>query len=116
MRSGMIAALAVSVIALSACNRQETPAQTQRDVASAQMKGAEKVDDAIKDANKTDAQASKEVQNANADVELTKANADYKVAVAQCEAQTGPARDACNSKAQAALDAEKARIEASKPH
>lgn len=95
--SGLVLIAAFGALSLAACDKKETPAKTQQDVAAAQTEGA------------------KNVAEETNDVILAKAKAAYKVAVEQCESQVGGARDACKSAAQATLDSEQARVDARKP-
>ena len=118
-------ATAAVVLALTGCNKAESPDKVQKDVANATAK-AEKNDaraqekeanaDAAatnqlaEDFNKAD---SKEVRAA-ADDAVTQAEGDNKVALAKCEALAGDAQKSCKDQANAELDMVKQRAKALK--
>lgn len=98
---------------------QQSPSQTQADVAKAESAGMSNVADAKKDAGQKMADADKDLRNSQADaghvkaeavqkVTLAEATANYNVAVAHCGGLTGEPRNACKSRAEADLAANKA--------
>ncbi len=104
----------LGALSLVACAKTETPSETRQDVAAAANKGAENVAKAERDAANTSQEAGTDVANANLDVALVAAKAAYKVEIERCEAQTGSARTACKTNAQATLDAAQAQVVALK--
>jgi hypothetical protein len=122
-----LCALATAVLALSACNKSETPAQVQHDVAKAQAEGERDVADARSDAKEASADADKKVADAIADhdddavarkaqdanetadegkskIMLAQAEAAHKVAVAKCDALTGSPQKECRDDADKTLE------------
>ena len=112
---------AIAVLGLAGCNRAESPAKVQQDVAKATDSAAEKDAQAADRLAKADAEANKDVANAEAkgdqkttdaagDAVITQAEGDHKVAVAQCEALSGQAQKDCRKQADDQLDAVKAKV------
>jgi hypothetical protein len=123
----MVAAV-LSTAALSGCNRGPDPDKVREDVAKAQADGQKKVADAQAKVDKANAEAQKDaiVDNANGqangapdtppngdrkkiadaqyDLDKARAEAAYGVANANCEAQTGDAKKACQDQAKAQYD------------
>lgn len=122
------------LLAISACNRQETPSETRKDVAEAQREGNQEVAEQTADARSEAAEnrediakaddsaevrearsdAMKENADANQDVADAKAKADYEVAKEKCESLPAAQQDGCKNAAEATYDAAKARAEQSK--
>lgn len=109
------------LIAAAGCNRTETPAQTQADVAKAERKGAENVADERREANKEMAhadnskEASHEAAEGKREVAMAEAKAAHKVAIEKCEAMTGDARANCKKQADADYDSAKLHAESAYP-
>lgn len=122
-----LCALAAAAFVLSACNKSETPAEVQHDVATAQAEGQRDVADARSDAKEANADADKNVADAIADndaddvadqahdanetaekgdakIRLAQAEAAHKVAVEKCDALTGAAEKECKDDADTRLD------------
>ena len=119
------ALLASALLSLSACNKAEAPEKVQADVAKAQSDAAaenakadEKVKqveaEAVKDRADAVAKVADKSVGAVADSAVTEADGDTKVALAKCEALEGDAQKACKDKANAHLDAVKAKAKAAK--
>ena len=115
MQLKALCALAAAAFALTACNKSETPAEVQHDVATAQAEGQRDVADARSDAKEANADADKNVADAIADhdaddvanqahdanetadkgkskIMIAQAEAAHKVAVEKCDALTGARR------------------------
>jgi len=124
MKTALIAAPLLLAASLVGCNKPETPAETQKDVAEAQREGRADVAEAQRDAAGSAGvngsgdpagagmptgsmpQANRETAAEKAyDVEKAKAAAAYQVASEKCDALTGSARGSC---LQAAEDERKA--------
>ncbi len=116
---------AVAMLSIAGCNKAESPAKVDADVAKAADSAADKDVKANEEAAKTDASASTDVAKAEdkadsksadaaADVAKTQAEGDNKVAVAKCESLSGDAQKACKDQANANLDAAKAHAKAMK--
>ena len=126
MRLALSCALFASAfLCLSACNKAESPDKVQADVAKAQSDAAAenaKADEKVKqvegEAAKDRADALAKVADKNvdalADSAVTQAEGETKVALAKCEALEGDAQKACTDKANAHLDAVKAKAKAAK--
>jgi hypothetical protein len=119
------ALLASALLGLTACNKAEAPEKVQADVAKAQSDAAtenakadEKVKQVEADAAKDRADAVAKVADksvgAVVDSAVTQAEGDTKVALAKCEALEGDAQKACKDKANAHMDAVKAKAKAAK--
>ena len=119
------ALLASALLCLSACNKAESPEKVQAEVAKAQSNAAEenaKADQKVKEVeaeaakDRTDALAKVADKNVDAiaDSAVTQAEGETKVALAKCEALEGDAQKACTDKANAHLDAVKAKAKAAK--
>jgi hypothetical protein len=130
MRLQVFCALAAAAFALSACNKSETSAEAQRDVAKAQAEGQRDVADARADAKEANADADKNVADAVADhdeddvakaahdanetadkgkanIMIAQAEAAHKVAVEKCEALSGAPQKECKDDADKTLEQEK---------
>jgi hypothetical protein len=110
---------------MSACNKAESPENVQADIAKAKSdaveanaKADEKVRQVEADAAKDRADALAKVADksvgAVVDSAVTQAEGETKVALAQCEALDADAQKACKDKANAHLDAVKAKAKAAK--
>jgi len=122
MRAATVWTLAaVALLGLSACNKAESPAKVQEDVAKATDSAAEKDAAASDKLARADASASKDVANAEAkadekttdaagDAVITQAEGDHKIAVEKCEALGGQAQKDCKKQADDQLDAVKAKV------
>ena len=119
------ALIASALLCLSACNKAESPGKVQEDVAKAQSKAADenaKADEKVKqveaDAAKDRADALAKVADksvgALVDSAVTQAEGETKVALAKCEALEGDAQKACKDKANAHMDAVKAKAKVAK--
>ena len=137
MRLKTLCALVAAVFALSACNKSETPADVQRDVAKAQAEGQREVADARADAAEANADADKNVADAIADhdaddvteqardanetadkgksrIMIAQAEAAHKVAVEKCDALTGAPQKECKDDADKTLEQAKEAAEANR--
>lgn len=135
MRLQVVCALAAAVFALSACNKHETSAEVQRDVAKAKAEGERKVADARADAQEANADADKNVAEAIADhkedkvseaahdanetadkgkqkIMIAQAEAAHKVAMEKCEALSGAPQKECKDDADKTLEHDKAAAKA----
>ncbi len=122
-----LCALVAAASALTACNKSETPAQVQHDVATAQADGQRDVADARADAKEANADADKNVADAIADndadevteqardanetadegnsrIMIAQAEAAHKVTVEKCDALTDAARKECKDDADETLE------------
>jgi hypothetical protein len=122
-----LCSLIAAAFALTACNKAETPAEVQRDVAKAQAEGQRDVAEARADAKEAAADADKNVADAIADhdddavakqahdanetadegksnIMIAQAEAAHKVAVEKCDALTGAAQKECKDDADETLD------------
>lgn len=116
-------------LALSACNKQETPAETTADVNEAQVEAQAEVTDAASDAIATAAEGSQDLADASGDhsevhdaageamednakarydVEIAKADGELKVAKEKCDALPANQQDACDKTAEAVYETAKA--------
>jgi PDZ domain-containing secreted protein len=119
------ALLASALLGLSACNKAESPEKVQADVAKAQSEAAdenakadEKVKqveaDAVKDRADAVAKVADKSVGAVVDSAVTQAEGETKVALAKCEALEADAQKACKDKANAHMDAVRAKAKAAK--
>ena len=122
-----LCALVAAAFALTACNKSETPAEVQHDVATAQAEGQRDVADARADAKEASADADKNVADAIADhdgddvanqahdaneaadkgqskIRIAQAEAVHRVAVEKCDALTGAQQKECKDDADKTLD------------
>jgi hypothetical protein len=129
-----LCALVAAAFAMTACNKSETPAEVQHDVATAQAEGERDVADARADAKEAQADADKNVADAVADhddddvaaqahdanetadkgksrIMIAKAEAAHKVAVEKCDALTGAPQKECKDDADKTLDQAKEAAE-----
>jgi hypothetical protein len=120
-----LAATAIVLLALGGCNKAQSPAEVQRDVASAANSAAqnntqasEKQADVSASANKDLSEARQiadtKTADASADAAVTRAEGDHKVAIAKCESMSGDAQKACKDEADATLEMVKAKAKATK--
>src|SRR5450631_4225855 len=105
---------AITMIALTGCNKAEPPATVQRDVAQARDAAAETVASADQNMAVESQKADEKTASAAYDVAVAKADGDHKIAVAKCEGISGNAKKACLDQADAARDMAKAKAEAAK--
>jgi hypothetical protein len=119
--------LFTAAFVLTACNKSETPAEVQHDVATAQADGQRDVADARADAKEAQADADKSVADAVADndaddvanqardanetadegaarIRIAQAQAAHKVTVEKCDALTGAAQKECKDDADKTLE------------
>jgi Na+-transporting methylmalonyl-CoA/oxaloacetate decarboxylase gamma subunit len=119
------ALLASALLGMSACNKAESPENVQADVTKAKSDAAEanaKADEKVKqveaDAAKDRADALAKVADksvgAVVDSAVTQAEGETKVALAQCQALDADAQKACKDKANAHMDAVRAKAKAAK--
>jgi hypothetical protein len=127
MHLRILCTLVAAACALTACNKAETPAEVQRDVATAEAEGQRDVADARADAKEANADADKNVADAIADndaddvaeqahdanetadkgksrIMIAQAEAAHKVAVEKCDALTGASEKECKDDADKTLD------------
>ena len=119
------ALLASALLCLAACSKAKSPEEVQADIAKAQTSAVEanaKADEKVK---QVEAEAAKDRADAAAkaadksvgavvDSAVTQAEGETKVALAKCEALEGDAQKACKDKANAHMDAVKAKAKAAK--
>jgi hypothetical protein len=119
------ALLASALLGLSACNKAESPEKVQTDVAKAKSDAAEENTKADEKVKQVEAEAAKDRADAAAkaadksvgavvDSAVTQAEGETKVALATCESLQGDAQKTCKDKANAHLDAVKAKAKAAK--
>lgn len=119
-----LAALAV-MLALSGCNKAESPDKVAKDVSNATVSAEKKDERAQEKDAKADAAAQNDVvngldkantkeANAAANDAVTQAEGENKIARAKCEALAGDAQKSCKDQADARLDAVKQRVKAFK--
>jgi hypothetical protein len=126
MRAGFfLTAAAATMLALSGCNKAESPDKVASDVAKATAEAQKRDVRAEENAEKTDAAVTNDlatsVDKANdkevraaADDAVIQAEGENKVALAKCEALAGDAQKACRDQANAELDMVKQRAKALK--
>jgi hypothetical protein len=119
------ALLASALLGLSACNKAESPERVQETVAKAKSDAAEENTKADEKVRQVEAEAAKDRADAVvkaadksvgalADSAVTQAEGETKIALAKCEALEGDAQKACKDKANAHMDAVKAKAKAAK--
>src|ERR1700732_927217 len=119
------ALLASALLGLSACNKAESPEKVQADIAKVKSDDAEanaKADEkqkqgegeVAKDRADAQAKAADKTVGGLVDAAVTQAEGETKVALAKCEALEGDAQKACKDKANAHMDAVKAKAKAAK--
>jgi hypothetical protein len=127
-----------SLAALAGCNKRETPAEVNADVANAQTEKAQDVNEAMADRAEVAADTAKDAASTDPDdrgdaiedraeaaynVAIAKIDGDLKIAKQACDGMAAAMQKDCNVKAEAAhdvaksaakvqLDAEKARSNA----
>lgn len=96
----------VGGLSLGACNRQEDPAQTSRDMSEERAEGNEKINEATKDAveNLNDGASAETVVNDAHRIEVEKIRADHEVAKERCGGLPAPDQDKCRTDADEAYD------------
>lgn len=121
----------VCVLAFTACKREESAEETQRDVAVANAEASADVAEAARDAAERAADAAENLSRAAEDgaeeiteasaeaneetaaaryvLAVAKAEAELKVAKEVCEGRPADVRDACMMEAESAFEAEKTR-------
>ena len=132
-----LCALIAAAFALTACNKSETPAEVQHDVATAQADGQRDVADARADAKEAQADADKNVAEAVADddaddvadrahdanetadkgnsrIMIAQAEATHKVTVEKCDALSGAAQEECKDDADKTLEQAKEAAKANR--
>jgi hypothetical protein len=135
-----LCALIAAAFALTACNKSETPAEVQHDVATAEAQGQRDVADARADAKEANADADKDVAEAIADnddnddndvaeqardanetadkgnekIRIAQAEAAHRVSVEKCDALTGAAEEECKDDADKTLEQAKEAAEANR--
>jgi methionine synthase II (cobalamin-independent) len=120
------ALLASALLGLSACNKAQSPETVQADVAKAQSDAVEENAKADAKVQQVEAGAAKERADAEAkvadknigalvDSAVTQAEGETKVALAKCEALEADAQKACKDRANAHMDAVRAKAKAATP-
>ncbi len=110
----------VSGLSLGACNRQESPAETSKDMSEERAEGNEKIHDAAKEMREDNKEgASADTLNKDAHkIEVEKIRADHEVALQRCDGVPPAEQSKCRSDADAAYDlaqkAADARLDAQK--
>src|SRR5512135_204059 len=115
MRVAVLCTAAMAaMLALSGCNKAESPDKVQADVAKATASAERKDERAAEKEAKTDANVTNDVVSdvdkanakevaAAADDAVTQAEGENKIALAKCEALAGDAQQACKDQANAQL-------------
>jgi hypothetical protein len=123
--------LIAGTLFFTACNRQEDPNETARDVSAAAEEGREEIADAARAANESAADSAENIRDANDasdrqeavadaqesagksahDVAMEKAEADRDISKQKCDALPADQQGACNDAADAAYDKAKADAE-----
>lgn len=126
MNTPMLVALsAISLLAISGCNKAESPAKVDSDVAKAAQSAAENDAKAEEKESKVEAgtrsdlaaaeqKADAKDADASADADVTRAEGVNTVRIEKCEALSGDLQQACKDKANAELDIAKANAKAMK--
>jgi hypothetical protein len=123
--SFLLPAAIAAILALTGCNKAESPDKVANDVAKATASAEKKNERAQERAERTDAAVtndlSKDVDKANdkevrtaADDAIIQAEGENKIALAKCEALAGATQKACRDQANAQLDMVKERAKALK--
>ncbi len=118
-------AAVAAVLALSGCNKAESPDKVQSDVAKATASAEREDERSAEKEAKTDANVTNDVVNdvdkanskevaAAADDAVTQAEGENKIALAKCEALAGDAQKSCKDQANAQLKLVKERAKALK--
>ena len=96
----------VGGLSLGACNRQENPAETSRDMSEERAEGNENIADATKDSadNLKDGASSTTVVNDVHKIELEKIKADHDVAKERCDGVPADEQAKCRADADLAYD------------
>jgi hypothetical protein len=105
--NSLAAGILFSTLALSGCNKAETPAEVRNDVADARKDASANVTDARQEAaTDINADAKKLVKTAADsahEVAIAEAEGAHKVSVEKCEALSGQAQTDCKDTAKATL-------------
>jgi hypothetical protein len=116
VRSSVLAVLVLGgSLGVGACNRQEDPAETAKDMGEARREGTENVQDAAKDAaeNRSEGESMKEAATDAYKVESEKIRADYEVAKQRCDGVAEADKEKCRKDSdtayESAMDALKAK-------
>jgi len=120
-----LAGTVTALLALSGCNKAQSPTEVQHDVdkaansaaeknAQANEKQADAASSASKDLGDATRTADEKIADASADAAATRAEGTHKIALAKCESMSGDGQKACKDVADAALDMAKAKAKASK--
>lgn len=115
VRAGLLAALLIGTsLGLGACNRQEDPADTAKDMGEARQEGTRDVQEAARDAaeNRRDGTTVKEAVTDAYKVESERIEADYEVAKERCDGMPPGDQDACRKQADEAREAAMKALEA----
>jgi len=116
----LLAAALTALLALSGCNKAESPDKVAKDVANATAEAQKRDERSEQKAEQTDARVtsdlSKQVDKANerearaaADDAIVQAEGQNKIALAKCEALAGDAQQSCKDQANAELEAVRKR-------
>jgi hypothetical protein len=109
MRFIMTAGFVVcSAILAGGCNRMESPAKTQSDVAAARQDAAEKVAKAIDKAEGRVANAHADEAKASYDVVVAQLEGERDVVLQACESKPGEEQRKCKDQARADFESAKA--------
>lgn len=126
MRSALSCAVfASALLALSACNKAESPDNVQADVSKAKSDAVEQNAKADEKQKQVEAEAAKDRADAETkavdknvgalvDSAVTQAEGETKIALAKCEALEGDAQKACKDKANAHMDSVNEKAKAAK--
>lgn len=120
MKKTLLITIVSATFGLAACEKHQTPAENQADVAAAQSAASKDVAETRKDADARVAAAAHteaadqanvghEVSKADEGIALASANGAYKVALAKCDDLMGDARTGCKQQADADLEVAKGR-------
>lgn len=122
LNATLAASFALS-LAISGCNRSESPEKTHEDVTKAEIQADKDVAEARQKANdstigarsdldKAQVELKHENSEARRDVTIAEAQANRKIKIEKCEALTGDLRSACKTQADADLESAKAYAKA----
>jgi hypothetical protein len=123
--------LIAGTLLCTACNRQEDPNETARDVSAAAAEGREEVADAARDANESAADSAENIRDATdasdrreavadaresagksaREVAMEKAEADRDIGKQKCDGLPADQQGACNDTVEAAYEKAKADAE-----
>lgn len=96
--------LAASVLAMAGCGREQSPAQTQKDMNEERRAGNAQVQDAQREAAEHRMDAAEQATEDQMRIEIEQIRADHAVATARCDGLPEASREGCRKDAQATYD------------